>query len=127
MSWRDDRWNDSKADMERLGLVASNTISRMRRALKELIGPLGVTKEEAMDMTWLEVITKDRDCEMEEFTEEDREEYIQHLANLFRKTFGMYPTNNPEIFAEALERFSPKLMESLSEYLMVDPEGEPDF
>lgn len=127
MSWQDGRWSDSKLDMERLGLVASNTISRMRRALKELIGPQGVTKEDAMDMTWLEVITKERDCEADEFTAEDREEYIQYLANLFRKTFGMFPTNSPEIFAEALERFSPKLMEGLTEWLVSELEEEPDF
>lgn len=127
MSWSDGQWNDSKADMERLGLVASNTISRMRRVLKELTELKGATKEEAMDMTWLEVITKERDGELEEFTEEDREEYVQHLANLFRKTFGVHPTNSPEIFAEALERFSPRLMEGLIEYLSVDPEEELDF
>lgn len=127
MSWQDGEWSDSKADMERLGLVASNTISRMRRSLKELIGPQGVIREDAMDMTWLEVITQDRDFDLEDFTEEERDEWVERWANQLRRTFGKYPPNNADLFAEAIERYSPTLIEGLTEYLAVDPDEEPDF
>lgn len=127
MSWCDGEWTDSKANMESLGLVASNTISRMRRSLKELLGTQQVDLELAMDMTWLEVITQEREFDIDDFSEADREEWIERWANQLRKTFGKYPATNADLFAEAIERFSPKLMEGLTEYLTDDPDEDPDF
>ncbi|WP_321829550.1 hypothetical protein [Thalassovita sp.] len=128
LSWAGDAWNTSKADLVGLGLVTENTVSRMRRTLKLLTSEQQVSIEEANDLTWLDAMQMLTDpAEVDNdwlYDDELRRREAEKQANRFLRTFGDFPKEAPLFFLEALEIYSPKMVEQWTEYLSTPDEGE---
>lgn len=126
LSWRDGGWITSKADLLALGLSKSYTISQMRRALIALLEQGLPEGGDPMDLTWMEAdrLYKDHQPSDSEPQWDDDEENpnIQDWADRLNRTFGMYPVKSPETFLLAMERYSPKLVADLTDYLRDAPD-----
>lgn len=112
-------WVTSKADVVALGLVGSNTVSRMRRALLA-ISEHDLTKGcDPLDLTWIEAerLSKGDSSSDYEAGWIDEDPMVQHWADRLTRTFGKEAWKAPETFFRALERYSPKLAEDLKDYL----------
>lgn len=115
------KWSQSKAELKAMGLVASNTISRMRSVLGQLYDKGSLEWINPMDMTWREAqefLQGGR--EVGEFSFDKQEELICDWTDRLGRTFKDAPTKNPDAFMEALERYSPQLMDRIRSTLQED-------
>jgi hypothetical protein len=91
--------------------VGKTTIAKMRALLRRL-------REAHPGEVWdsyREALEADAPRERREFTEEHLDAMIDDWARRLGKTFGKQAGRHPEAFAEALDRFSPRLFERLAE------------
>lgn len=124
LSYVDGKWITSKSQILALGLSKENTISRMRRALVTIVDknltdggdPMGITWSEATDLV------EDKTSSDYEALLVDEHPMVQVWADRLSKAFAKEPLEASEVFFLALERYSPKLMEQLEEYLRVQDE-----
>lgn len=104
--------------------VGKSSVSRMKAKREELVQQYGDQWLDEVDgLTWGEVLSigvkRDHDEEWE-----DRQ--VITWAKGLQKTFGNKPQRQPELFARALERYSPHLYKGLAEWLRHDFSDEFD-
>lgn len=120
LSWKDGKWLISKANLAALGLVKSSTIGRMRSTLIELLN-LGLLEgKDPMELTWLEAdqLFKGGPSSDREFDYmDDVDPMTQDWADRLTRTFGKAAWKNPLVFLFALERYSPKMVADITDYL----------
>lgn len=120
LSLVDGKWITSKATLEVMGLVKSNTISRMRSVLLAILEKGLMEDNDPMGLSWIEateIFRGDLTSGFEPDWEEGEDPLIQVWADRLARTFGKCPLDYPPRFFQALERYSPKLFEDLTEYL----------
>ncbi|SFJ88166.1 hypothetical protein [Methylophaga sulfidovorans] len=112
--------------------VGKSSVSRMKAKREELVQKYGEQWLDEVDgLTWKEVLSigvkRDHDEEWE-----DRQ--VITWAKGLQKTFGNKPQRQPELFARALEKYSPHLYKGLAEWLrhdfrdeFDDVDGDSDF
>ena len=124
LSWKDGEWITSKADLTALGLVGSNTISRMRRALIELTEKGMLEGRDPMELTWTEAerLYKGDPLHDHEFDASEDSPLVRDWADRLTRTFGKEAWRAPQLFYFAMELYSPKMVESLKDYLTDDEE-----
>jgi len=114
----------SKREIANVCKVGTNTISRMRAKRSELIEQFGDEwLKQIDDMSWKEILSfgVQRD-----YDEEWQEHMVADWTRRLQKTFGNKPQTQPELFARALEGYSPELYKQLAEWLRRDFEDEHD-
>ena len=130
MSWDGSKWTFSKKELAGLGLVAENSISRMRRALGELKENHSVNLEEAYGMSWCDVLDLLNGTIVPEGEWDDDGEaaqrFRQSIADRLRRTFGTLPMLSPILFFEGLELYSSKMTSEIEEYIR-DEESPEEF
>lgn len=110
--------NLSKREIANVCKVGTNTVSRMRARRLELIEQFGEKwLEQIDDMSWKEVLNfgVQRD-----YDEEWQDRTVNDWTRRLQKTFGNTPQKQPELFARALEGYSPELYKGLAEWLRDD-------
>jgi hypothetical protein len=127
-SFSPEGWTSSKNDLVKLGLVTINTVSRMRRTLGELIEAGETTLEEAHELPWLNAMALNQkarnDGDVPAYDDENMERQARVWADQLRRTFATYPALMPLTFFHALEIYSPKMIEVITEYLVWTDEDE---
>lgn len=108
----------SKREISESCRIGSATVARMRKTLKTLLEQY--PQEECTELPWryaLKLSQGER-----EIDDSWRNKQITEWAKRLKKTFGVKPVNQPELFWDALEVYSPKLVRELQEYLGVVPD-----
>jgi hypothetical protein len=101
--------------------VGKSSVGRMTKKRNDLIAMYDDEWLSMVDgMTWTEVLNFGVERDIDEEWE-DRQ--VLEWAKRLNKTFGSKPQNQPELFARALERYSPHLLDGLAEYLRDDFRG----
>ncbi|TPE50853.1 hypothetical protein FJM67_09795 [Maribrevibacterium harenarium] len=118
----------SKREIALTCKVGSATVSRMRRKLQELqeLQPHG-WQDLAFGMSWKEAQQFPR--KEKSYDDEWQDNLAKDWAMRLSKAFGKQASKQPEVFARALEYYSIKLLNDLTEFLRHDIEdnGEMDF
>lgn len=130
MSWQDGTWASTQAELAALGLTSKRSIIRMRQALRELVEVEGVPLGEAMGMTWAEVMRREKETgEIPDMDadEEKRRATEKEWADRLRRQFGVIPIKAPLMFLAALEVYSPKMVEDITDYLAGTDEDEDEM
>lgn len=114
----------SKREIAKVCAVATSTVGRMRAKLEEIKAEYPETWSEEIDgLTWREVQSLD---DIREYDDGWQEQQAKEWAKRLAKTFGNKPATQPQLFARALELYSPHLMEGLTEWLSRDHDND-DF
>lgn len=98
--------------------VSKSTVGRMIIKREELIADFGAHWLEEVDgLTWKDVINigVQRD-----YDEEWEDRQVLAWVRGLQKTFGNKPQKQPELFAKAIEQYSPHLYSALAEWLSHD-------
>ncbi|SPF79172.1 hypothetical protein ALP8811_03110 [Aliiroseovarius pelagivivens] len=132
LSWDGEGWSTSKKQLIALGLVADNTIARMRRTFMKLLKSGKVTTEDCHGMTWqdAEAALKGIDGEDVKDWWDDDERWdagVQELADRLSRTFGSILREAPLFTLAAFERYSPQLVAAWEEYMLEERELCEDF
>jgi hypothetical protein len=90
----------------------------MRKTLKTLLEQY--PQEECTELDWKEALKLSQG--EREIDDSWRNKQITEWAKRLKKTFGVKPVSQPELFWDALEVYSPKLVRELQEYLGVVPD-----
>src|SRR5690606_32436476 len=112
------RENLSKREIASLCKVGTATVARMSKQLGVIMEALNSAPElelEPVNMTWDEAM-KFR-CKQKSFNDDWELQQAREWAKRMGKTFGNKPVSQPEIFALAIELYSPSLLKALSEHL----------
>lgn len=107
----------SQREIGKCAGVCLGTVNKQSQLLRKLAEVHG---DEAMNMTHREALTSERgDAEQME-PDELFDKRAKEWTNRLGKTFGKQPTKSPDVFAEALRNYSPRLYARLFEVMVND-------
>jgi hypothetical protein len=125
----------SKAEAAKVACVSESTVANMRKVFNQFEAKIAATIEDLAsplhanfrDLSWTDAkrIAEGRD-EVDFDRDEANEKKAQVMALTLRKSLGAEGAKYPEVFARALEIYSPRLPEQLAEYWEDDEESDAD-
>lgn len=104
----------SKAQQAQDAGVSVRLVAMMRKAKSTLLNDLEHLPARLAEMSWHEARSAAAG-ETREWTSEEEEVRVEKMATALRKALGATADQQPDIFRQALERFSPQLAKALEE------------
>lgn len=116
----------SKREIAETCRVGRNTVSRMRKVLKDYQDQYPETwREVAFGDSWKEALRGDK---VPEWSDEKEQKLVEQTAFRLAKTFGKQPAKQPDIFFRGLQLYSEALAaEAVRYFRESDCERLPDF